>query len=80
MPSYGLLCLVALVRTDVSEEFVFLRSMHRLLVRANVVPSPLILVTLMMKVLSTSETSVVTRVTWRNIPEDGILQQHTFLV
>jgi hypothetical protein len=43
---------VALARTDVSEElssdFVFLRSVRRLLVTANV-PSPPILVTLMME-------------------------------
>jgi hypothetical protein len=38
---------VALVRTNVSEELVFLRSVHRLLVTASVVPSSPILVTLM---------------------------------
>jgi hypothetical protein len=42
----------------------------------NVVHSSLILVTLMMEALRSSETSVLTRAKWRNIPEDGILYSH----
>jgi hypothetical protein len=62
MPSSGMICRVALVRTDVSEEL----RLHQ--------PSSPILVTLMMEAVNVSETSVLIRATRRNILEDGILQ------
>jgi hypothetical protein len=85
----GMLRRVALVRTDVSEELsssiirvtrigeLGTTSVRRLLVTANVPSSP-ILVTLMMEALSSSDTSVFTRATRPNIPEDAILHEYMF--
>jgi hypothetical protein len=72
MPSFGMLHHMALVRTDISEEHI----VRRLLVMSNVVPSSPILVTPLMEALSSSYTSVLTRATRRNIPEDCILHSH----
>jgi hypothetical protein len=105
-----MLRLVALVRTDVSEErgisimtvtgigelgtlavtnnrrtlrrntillyVVFLLSVRRLLVTANVVPSSPNFVTVMTEAIRSSETSVLTRAKRLNIPENGILEIH----
>jgi hypothetical protein len=77
MASSGMLRRMALVRTDVSEELSasFIRktrldisSLRASVVATSVVPSSPILVTLMKEALSSSETSVLTRATRRNIP------------
>jgi hypothetical protein len=61
---------VALVRTDGSENVSF-PSVLQVLVTANVVPSLLIISTLIMEATLSSETSVLTRATCRHIPTDG---------
>jgi hypothetical protein len=83
MASSGVLCHVTLVRTDVSEElsasFIKVTRICELgttLVTASIVPSSLILVTLMKEALSSSKTSVLTRATRCDIPEDAILHSH----
>jgi hypothetical protein len=55
---------------------VFVRNVFQFLVTANIVPSLLILSTLMMEAICSSETSVPTRAICHNIPEDSIPHSH----
>jgi hypothetical protein len=55
---------------------VFIRSVLRLLVAANIVPSSPILTILIMDATHSSETSVLARAILCNIAEDGILYNH----
>jgi hypothetical protein len=75
-----MLCHVGLVRTDDSEEdstptirVTRISELGTFTITSNRSP---ILVTLMMDAICSSETSVLTRPTWHNIPEDGILHSH----
>jgi hypothetical protein len=71
MPSSGMLCHVTLVTANVSEERI------SSVIKVTRTGELMSLVTLMMEVIRSSETSVLTRATWHNIPEDGILyDQH----
>jgi hypothetical protein len=65
MPSSGILHRVALEKTEVSEERIVF------IIRVTRIGEP---VTLMIEVISSSETSVLTTATRRTIPEDSILK------
>jgi hypothetical protein len=69
MVSSGVLSHVALVRTDVSENFSasFIRVTRIGELGTTILDTP------KKEALRSSETSVLTRATWRNIPEDTIL-------
>jgi hypothetical protein len=54
------------------------RSVRRLLVTANIVPSSPILVILILEALGSSETSILTRAIRHYIPEDGSLHIPVF--
>jgi hypothetical protein len=77
MASSVMLRRVALVRNDVSEEFsTSIIRVIRIGGLGTTLAVTSMLVTLMMAALRSSETSVLTRVTRRNIPEGGIHYSH----
>jgi hypothetical protein len=71
MPSSGMLCHVALVRIEVLGEHS--APIIRVIRICELGRALVVLVTLMTEVLRSSEMSVLTRATWPNIPEDGLL-------
>jgi hypothetical protein len=76
MPFSWMLRRAAFVRTDVSEEVIAsIIRVTRIGELGTTFASP-ILDTMMMEEIFSSETSVLTRVTLRYIPEDGILHNH----
>jgi hypothetical protein len=75
-----LFCRVALLRTDISEEpstsFIRVTRIGELGTMLAVTSNRRTLRRNTKEALSSSETSVPTKATWRNIPEDDILHSH----
>jgi hypothetical protein len=71
MASSGMLCHVTIVRTDVSEE---LRASFIRVMRIGELGTTLAVTSNRHTLRRNSETSVLTRATQRNIPEDAILK------
>jgi hypothetical protein len=61
---------------SVKNQTTFLLSVLQLVVNANVVASSLILSTLMIQAMLSSETLVLSTATWCHTPEDDILHSH----
>jgi hypothetical protein len=61
-----------------TKHLIFLRSVRRLLVKANDVPSSKIFITLMKEEPHSSETSVLTRATRRNSPKTPFFKKFLF--
>jgi hypothetical protein len=76
MSSSAILRRVVLVRTDVSEQGIAsIITVTKIGELGTLIAAiSLIFLSLMMEMIRSSETSVLTRATQRNIPEDGILQ------
>jgi hypothetical protein len=73
---YTILYYTILYYTMLYYTILFLRSVLRLIVIASTAPSSATHVTLVMEALRSSETSVLTRATRRNVPENGIPHSH----
>jgi hypothetical protein len=72
-----MLCHVAVLRTDVSEEYVAsITRVERSGELGTTLAVQLASVTLIMEAIHSSVTSFLARATWRNIPENGILHSH----